>query len=76
MPQGNRKATANADPGKKYRPMVAVFSSMSKKSEIRIVGGGALDAPAVTCFVFIHFRRIRNSSKRAVEGAGPYKRVL
>ena len=50
--------------------------SVSKKSKIRIVGGGALDAPAVKQFVFIYFRRIRNISERAVEGAGPYKKVF
>ena len=49
---------------------------MSNKSKIRIVGGGALDAPVVKPYDFLRFRRIRNISERAVEGAGPYKKVF
>ena len=54
----------------------AVAVIVSKKPKFRIVGGGVLDAPAVKCFVSARFRRIRNISERAVEDAGPYKKVL
>ena len=50
------------------------ISACQKKSEIRTVGGGVLDAPAVNASFSIHFRRIRNISKLAVEDAGLYEK--
>ena len=49
---------------------------MSKKSKNRVVGGGALDAPAAKGFVFLRFRSTRNISERDVEGAVPYNRFI
>ena len=50
--------------------------SVPKKSPSVCVGGGALDAPAVKRSFSSSFRRIRNFWERAVEGAGPYERIL
>ena len=44
--------------------------------KVKIVGGGAFDAPVEKAANQGLFRRIRNIRDRAVVGAGPYKLVF
>jgi len=51
-------------------------SRVSKKHRSNGVGGGALDAPAVKRWSFSRFSANTEHIQRAVEGAGPYKKIF